>query len=61
MSRTAIDTDPNGEQPPPEDDHAFLRPIRCAAGRRHPPGRKHAAEFPPAPAPRLRRTMHPVH
>ena len=24
MSRTTIDTDTNGEQPPPEDDHAFF-------------------------------------
>ncbi|KOG13374.1 hypothetical protein ADK34_30830 [Streptomyces viridochromogenes] len=24
MSRTAIDTDTNGERPPPEDDRAFL-------------------------------------
>ncbi|MFI8518904.1 hypothetical protein ACIGEZ_13905 [Streptomyces sp. NPDC085481] len=24
MSRTVIDTDTNGEQPPPEDDRAFL-------------------------------------
>ncbi|MEX0173514.1 hypothetical protein [Streptomyces sp. LMG1-1-1.1] len=42
MSRTAIDTETNGERPPPEDV--------VEGGSRHPAGRTHAAAFALAPA-----------
>ncbi|MEV7566313.1 hypothetical protein [Streptomyces tanashiensis] len=56
MSRTAIDTDTNGEQPPPEDDRAFLGHPRgplASPARRSGSGSR--------PSAWLRRTMHPVH